>query len=148
MIPEFVVLIGIQNFEHCAGGIAAEVAGHFIYLVQQKHGIIDARRLHAGKYSARHRADICAAMPAYLRFVAHSAQRHLNKRSSGCPRNGLDNRSLSYARRADKTQYCAFVVVGKLVNRKIFDNSALDFFQAVMIAVENFFGFFKVEIFI
>ena len=47
MILKLGILVGIKHFEHSAGRIPAEIAGHFIYFVKQKHRIVDACAFHS-----------------------------------------------------------------------------------------------------
>jgi len=73
VVAEVLVLLWIEDLEHRARGIAPEVGAHLVDLVDQHHGV---HRLGVAQMTddrPRHRADVCAAMAAYLRLVAHAA---------------------------------------------------------------------------
>jgi hypothetical protein len=73
MIAERIVLLRVENLEQSRRRVAAKVVAEFVYLVQHHHGVVDARAPQRLNDATGQRADVCATMPAQLRFVAHSA---------------------------------------------------------------------------
>ena len=67
-------LISFEDFEECGGRIAPEVHRHLVDLVEEEHGVDGAGLLHPLDDLAGERADVGAAMPADLRFIAHAAE--------------------------------------------------------------------------
>lgn len=73
VILEGVVLLGVEDFQQRAGGVAAEVRGHLVDLVEHDDRVLRAGLLHRLNDLAGERADVGAAMTADLGFVADAA---------------------------------------------------------------------------
>ena len=134
------VLLRVQHFKQRRGWIAAEVRGHLVHLVQQEDGVARAGPLHVLDDLPRHGADIGAAMASNLGLVAHAAQREPDELAAGGLGDGHAQRGLAHARRPDEAEDGAFGILDQLADGKKFKNAILDFFQPIVVRVENFFG--------
>ena len=134
------VLLGVEDFKQGRCRVAAEVGGDFVDFVEQEDGILGARALHVLDDLAGHGADVGAAMAANLGFVAHAAQREAHKLAAGGLGDGHAQRGFAHARRPDEAEDGAFGVLDQLAHGEKFEDALLDFFQAVVVGVQHFFG--------
>ena len=74
VVVEGVVLLGVEDLEQRRRGIAAEVHGHLVHLVEQEDRVAAAGLLQALDHLAGQRTDVGAAVAADLGLVAHAAQ--------------------------------------------------------------------------
>jgi len=107
VVAEGAVLLRIQNLKHGRSRVAPEIAGHFIYFVQQEKRINRARLAHMIDYFTGQRTDICAPVTADFSLVPNAAQRHPDKAAPKRFGNRTGNGGFSNARRADKAEYWA-----------------------------------------
>ncbi len=144
MVVEGVVLLGVEDLEERAGGIAAEVGRHLVDLVEKQHRI-DGRGLahHLDDLTGKG-ADIGSPVSPDLCFVAHPAEREPHEVSPGCARDRSRERGLPGTRRPDKAQDRAGGLAHQLANRQKFEDSILDLFETVVVLVEDFLGAFDV----
>src|SRR5580698_2604902 len=73
-------------------------------------------------------------------LVAHAAQGHADKLAAGGFRNRHAERGFADARRSDEAEDRAFRIFYELADGQEFEDAVFDFFEAVMIFVEDFFG--------
>ena len=105
IVPERIVLFGIEHFEQRGGRIALVVAAELVDLIEQNERIRAARLLNSGNYSAGHRADICLSVAAYLRLVMDAAERYAGIFSAHSAGDRLCDRGLADSGRADEADY-------------------------------------------
>ena len=105
IVPERIVLFGIEHFEQRGGRIALVVAAELIDLIEQNERIRAARLLDSGDYSAGHRADIGLSVTAYLRLVMDAAERYAGIFSAHSAGDRLCDRGLADSGRADEADY-------------------------------------------
>ncbi len=74
VVGEGVVLLRVQDLEEGGRGVAPEVHGHLVHLVEQEDGVARARLLHHLDDLAGEGADVGAAVAADLGLVAHAAE--------------------------------------------------------------------------
>ena len=74
MIGEHRILLRIEHLQHRAGRIALVIAGHFVDLIDQEDRIHRLCLFHRLDETARHAAQIRAAMAADLAFILDTAQ--------------------------------------------------------------------------
>ncbi len=79
MVREGAILLGVEHLEKRRRWVAAEVAAELVDLVEHEDGARRAGLLHPLDDLPRKRADIGAAVPADLRFVVRSAERHAHE---------------------------------------------------------------------
>ena len=146
VIAEGRVLLGIEDLEHRAGGVAAEVRAHLVDLVDQEHRIARLGVAKRADDRARHRADVGAAVPADLRLVAHTADR--DPRVLALQRAGdrLAERRLADAGRADEAEDRARDVAAQLCDGEVFDDPVLDLLQVEVVLVEDLARVGEVEV--
>ena len=75
VVAEGVVLRRVEDLEHRARRVAAEVGAHLVDLVDHEHGVARARVAQRADDRPRHRADVGAAVAADLGLVADPADR-------------------------------------------------------------------------
>src|SRR5687768_9404093 len=76
MVPEGVVLRGVEDLEQGRRRVAVEAGTQFVDLVQHDYGVRSTRVLERASDPARHRSDISATVTADLRFIVDSAERY------------------------------------------------------------------------
>src|SRR5579864_2063364 len=91
VIGEGVVLFEIEYLEQGCRWVAPVIAADLVDFVQHEERVERAGRLHGLEYAPRQRADVGAAMPAYLGLVMHAAQREphelaTKRRGDGTPK--------------------------------------------------------------
>ena len=82
-------------------------------------------------------ADIGAAMAANFCLVVHAAKTDPHEFALHGARDGLAQRGLADARRADQTEDRCLALRCKLAHRKILDDPAFDLLEAIVVLVEN-----------
>ncbi len=137
MIPEGVVLLGIEDLHQRRGGVAAEVAAELIHLVQHEHRVIGFASAHSLNDLSGQRADIGPAMAADFRFVVHAAQGDADELTSECPGDGLAERGFAHARRPDKAEDWTLHPRLQLLPGQVVEDALLDLFEVVVILVED-----------
>ena len=136
-VAESVILFGVEHFQKGARGVAVNVVGKFIDLVEQKHRIGRARAAHPVDDPAGHRPHVGAPVPADLRLVLHAAEAHAHELSAQRARHRFGDGGLAYPRRADETEHRTLDLFGELQHRKVFHDALLHVFQPEMIAVKD-----------
>src|ERR1051326_3785918 len=108
------VLLRIKNFQQSRGGVTAEVAADLVHLVEYKYWIACFHPADPLNDLPPQRADIGGAMSADFSFVVNSAQRHADKFTVQCPRDGFRQRRLPHSRRPCKANDRTFQFRPKL----------------------------------
>ena len=85
-------------------------------------------------------------MPANFRLVADAAQTHAREFPSQRVGNRLTQARLAHARRPDKTQNRPVSFRIQFAYGQIFDQTALDLFEIVMIAIEDLLGLIEIDV--
>ena len=111
-----------------------------------KTGLLGAGLFHALNHAARERTDIGPAMAADLRFIAHAAQADADELAPQRAGDRLAQRGLADARRADETEDRALHLFFQLSDGEILENAFFDFFEVVVIFVEDLVRGFEVQI--
>ncbi len=137
VIPERVVLLGIENLHQCRRRIAAEIASELIHFVQHEHRIVGLGAAQTLNDLPGQCADIGPAMAADLRFVVHAAQRDADELASERPGDGLAERGFAHARRPDKAEDRTLHTRLKLLHGQVVEDPLLDLFEVVVILVED-----------
>src|SRR5207237_8686579 len=88
--------------------------------------------------TTRHRADVSPPMAADFRFVAHSAKTDPHKFAPQRVGNRLAKTGFAHPWRAEKTHDRAVPLRIKFAYGEIFDQPLFNFFQIVMVAIEDF----------
>ena len=140
MVGEGVVLFRIQYFQKRAGRVAAVVPGQFIYLIQNHDRIGNSAPFHPLHNSSGHGADIGSAVTADFRLVPDAAQTDADVLSAESPGNALADTGFSGPGRAHEEQDRTVLFLVQSHNGKLLNDPLLDFFQAVVVFVQNLFG--------
>ena len=137
MVGKLVVLLRIQHLKQCTGRIAAEIAAHLVDFIKQEQWIFHTCFRHVLQDFARHRADIGTAVAADFAFITHAAQRHTHILATCGFGNRLTQGSFTHPRRTNQTQNRAFELVHTFLNSQIFQNTFFDFFQTIVVGIQN-----------
>ena len=140
MIGESGVLFRVQHLQHGAGGITAKILTHLVDLIQQDQRVGGFRLFQCLDDLARHRADIGAAVPPDLGFVAHPPQRDADELAPRGPRDRAPETGLADTRRANEAEDRALQLGRTGLHREIFDNPLFHLFQPIVISVEHRLG--------
>ena len=146
MIAEGEILCAVQYLQHGCSGVAAHVCGKLVYFVKKQQRIYAARLAHCGDNTARHCADICAPMAAYLGLVMYAAEAHPHKVAPKRPCNAGCNACFANARRAYKANYLPVHFARKARNGNVLQYALLHLFHAVMVVIKYCAGVLNVQI--
>ena len=146
MVPERVVLGRVEHLEQRRGGVAPVVGPDLVDLVQHDdrvHGPGLAQRAHQ---AARLGAHVGAAVATDLGLVADAAERHADELAPQCVGDGLAERRLADARRADEGQdrtgaapvHRHEPTLGlELAHGQVLEDAFLDVGQPVVVGLED-----------
>ena len=146
VVQEFAVLLGIERLEQGGGGIAQIGGPDLVDLVEHDHRVGHAGFLERLDEFARHGADVGAAMPLDLGFVAHAAQAEAIEATPQRPGDGAADGGLADTGRPDQQQDGAGDLAADAGERQEFDDALLDVLQPVVILVEHCPGVIEIEI--
>src|SRR4029453_6142680 len=118
----------------------------FVELVEHENRITRPAAPQFLDDTARHRANVSAAMTADFRLIAHPAEADPHKFSAQRVGNRLTETGFANARRPEKTENRAVPLRIEFAYCQIFDQPFLDLFQIVMIAIENFLRLIEVKV--
>ena len=140
-------MLGIENFEQGGRRIAPEIGAQLIDFIQHENRIARACAPYVLDDLAGKRANIRTPVAPDFRFVAHASERNTDELPAHGRRDGASERRLPDARRPDKARDRRFALRPQLEHGQIFEDAFLDFFEIVMIAVEDFVRFDNVHFF-
>src|SRR5713226_7922176 len=140
MILEHMVLFRIENLEQSRARIAAKIRAQLVDFVEQQHRIARSAFLHHLDNLSGQSADVGSSMTANLRLVTDAAERQAHELSARRAGNRFAETGLADSWWAHETKNRAFRILHQLTHREILKNTILDFFQTVVIFVQNLFG--------
>ena len=152
MIPEGGVLLAVQHLQHGAGGIAPEIAAHFVDFIKQEHRVHGARLLDARDDAARYGADVGAPMAPDLRLVPDAAQGHLHKFAAHRPGDALDDGGFAHAGRAHKAQDgpaqggVPAALLLHAAHSQVLDHPLLHLLHAIVVLIQDAAGALQIQI--
>ncbi len=138
VITKSVVLVGIEYFKKRRRRVALNACRKFVYLVKKNDRVFRFCLNNRRDNASGHCSDVCLSVASYICFVAYSAEGNAHEFSSERPCDGFRNRRFADAGRSDKAEYLTFKVGRELFYRDIFENSVFDFFESVVVGVEDF----------
>ena len=152
VVAERVVLGGVEHLEQRRGGISAPVCADLVDLVEHDHRVHRPGVAERSNEPAGEGADVRAAVAADLGLVADPAERHADELAPGRACDGLADRGLARARRADEGEDRARALVGldapllaELRDGDVLDDAVLHVLEACVILVEHLAGVPRVE---
>ncbi len=74
VVGEGVVLLGVEDFEECGGGVAPEIGTEFVDFVEHHDGVVGAGLAEFLDDATGEGADVGTAMAADVGFVAYAAE--------------------------------------------------------------------------
>ena len=148
MVAEPAVLLGVEHLEQSRGGVAVQVVGEFVHLVEDDDGVHGLRPDEGVDDPTRHRADVGLSVPADIGFVAHAAERDAREFTVQRARDRHSDRGFTDPRGTHETNDLVAQVGGELSDRYVFEDAFLDLVQSVVILVEDLRGFLHVEHFL
>ncbi len=134
------VLLRVEHLEQGGRRVTAKIHRHLVHFIEHEQGVTCLYLGHVLDDLAGHRTDIGAPMTTNLCLIAHAAQGHANELTVRRPRDRLPERRFSHPRRPDKTQDRPLDLIDPLLDREILENAFLNFFQAVVVRLENALG--------
>ena len=146
VVAEGVVLGRVEDLEHRAGRIAAEVGAHLVDLVDHEDGVAGAGVAERADDRARHRADVGAAVAADLRLVADAADRDPLEAAPERAGDRAPEAGLADAGRADEAEDRAARLGPQLADRQVLEDPVLDLLEVVVVGVEDLAGVLDVEV--
>ncbi len=146
MIVEGVVLLRVEHLQQRAGGVAAEVGGHLVHLVEQEDRVGAAAALHVLDDLARHRPDVRPPVAADLGLVAHAAQRDAHEGAPRGPGDAAAQRGLAHPGGAHEAEDRALVLLHQGLHRQVLDDALLDLLQAVVVLLQHLLGPLQVAV--
>ena len=142
VVVEVAVLLRVEDLEECRRGVALEGVGlHLVDLVKDEHGIGYLGFDDFLDDTTGHGTDIGAAVATDLGFVVEAAEGYPAIGASQGLRHGTADGGLAGAGRADEAKHLGsrLQMVGGTARKdgQVFDDTFLDFLDAVMVAVED-----------
>src|SRR5262249_11906093 len=116
-VLEGVVLRRVQHLQQRRRRITAIVGAQLVDLVEDDHRVVRAGAAQLLDDATRHRPHVRAPVPADLRLVAHTAQRHADEGTTGSAGDALTERGLAYTGRPDEAQDGTARVPAQLAHR-------------------------------
>lgn len=144
VIVEGFVLFGVEDFKECACGVAAEVGRHFVDFIQQNDGVYGFGFFHGLDDFAGEGAYVGTAVATDFGFVAYAAEADSDEFASEGVCDAFGEGGFSDAWGTDEAEDAAADVFCELMDGEVFDYAVFDFFEAVVVAVEDFLGGFQV----
>ena len=146
VVGKVVVLLGVQNFEHGAGGVTAEVACHLVDFIEQDnrvHALCTAQRLNE---SARHSTNVGTAVSTNFGFVTDATERNANKVTLHGIRNGFHEGRLAHARRTHQAKNRSTAFGSReFQDRHVFHDAFLHLVETEVLGIEFALYLFHVE---
>ena len=136
----------VEHFEQRAGRIAAKIRAELVDLIEHEHGVARTAAAQFLNDAARHRSDVRAAMTANFRFVAHAAQTYPHKLAAERVGNRLTQTGFADAGRPEKTHDRAVPLRIEFPHGQIFDQALFNFFQIVVIAIQDLLRLLEIEV--
>src|SRR5690606_2501322 len=119
---------------------------HLVQLVQQDHRIAALDAFERLNDAARESADVRAAVPADLGFVAHAAEGDARELAAQRVGHALAKRGLADAGRADQTEDGSLEFLPALDHREEFQEAILYPGQAEVLLIENALGRLQIQL--
>ena len=138
MVAEGMVLFRVKNLQQSCRRVAIMRNTQFIHFIQEHQRIDGTYHLHSIDDSAGHSTDIGSSVTADFRFILHAAQRHSHIFSVQCLCDGTGNGCFTYTGRAHQTKDGCCFIGCIFADSKVFQNTFLHLFHAVMIFIQNF----------
>ena len=140
VVVERGILFRVQHLQQRRGRVATKVHRHLVHLVEQEQRVAHARPRQVLDNLARQRTDVGATVAAYLRLVAHTAQRHAHEGAVGGPGDRTAQGRLADAGRTDQAQDGPLQRPDALLHGQVLEDALLDLLQPVMVFFQDSFG--------
>ncbi len=137
VIPEGHVLLGVEDLEQGARGIALEARAHLVDLVDHEHRVLGLYDLEALDDLSGHRADVGPPVALDLGLVPHAADRKAEELLSEGLGDGLADARLADSGRPHEADDGAAVVLLQLPHGEVLDDPVLHVVQPVVVGVQD-----------
>ena len=149
VVAEGVVLRRVEHLEQGRGRVAPVVAAELVDLVEQHDRVHRPGFTDRPHDASRQRADIGATVAADLGLVTHATERHPDELASQRPGDGLAERRLADARRADQREHgpgpatahdSEAASLAAAADGEVLEHAVLHVLEAVVVGVQDFAG--------
>ena len=146
MVAERVVLRRVEHLEQRSRRVAPVVRTDLVDLVEEHDGVHRAGLADRADDPPGQRADVGAPVPADLGLVAHTTEGDAHERPTERPRDGLTERGLADAGRADEGEHRAGAATADDLQTalgpagahgEVFGDPLLDVLEPVVVGVED-----------
>jgi hypothetical protein len=127
----------IEHLEQRGRRIAAIVRAELVDLVEQDHRVHHLGASHRLDHSARHRADVGAAVSANLGLVAHATERHAHELPSHRACDRTAERRLAHAGRPNETEDRSVEALHQREHADVVEHALLHVLEPVVVLVEH-----------
>ena len=145
MVRKCAVLLGIKDFQQCAGRIAAVVFGKFVDFVQHHDRVGYAASLHGFHNPAWHRPHVSPAVSADLGFIPDTAETDPHVLSPERAGDTLSDAGLAGAGSSDKEENGAVLFSIQSHDRKLLDDAVFYFLKPVVVLIQYLFRPFQIN---
>ena len=138
VVAEILVLLAVENFEEGGCRVAVNVGAHLVHFVEEHDRVHGAALGQRVDDASGHGSNVGLPVTADVGFVADTAERYADilPLHRTCDRGS--KRGLADSGRADKAENLVLQIGIELLDREVFDDAFLDFFQTVVIGIEDF----------
>ena len=138
VVREVPVLFRVEHLQQRRRGVAAKIGAEFVDLVHQNQRVVRAALFYLLDYASRQRADIGAAVSAYLRLVVHPAKGYIDKLAPHGTRDRAAKGGLTHAGRPDEADDLRTHILSRpLFNGEVLQNAFFDILKTVMILFKH-----------
>ena len=136
----------VEHFKQRAGRVATKIRADLVDFIEHEDRIARAAAAQLLNDAARHGADVRAPMTADLCFVAHPAETNPHKFAAERVGDRLAETGFAHAGRPQKTKDRAVPLRIEFSHGEIFDQALLNFFQIVVVAIEDLLRQIEIEV--
>ncbi len=146
MVRKRIILLRVQHLEEGRGRVAPEVGADLVHFIQYKDGVVGTNPAHALDDAAGESPHVGAAVPPDLGFVPHTPQGQAYELAPQGPGNGAPQGGLAGTRRPHEAQNGPLHVGLEFAHRQVLQNAFLNFFQVVMVLIQNLTGLGQLQV--
>src|SRR2546427_11655609 len=148
MVLKSGILRGIEDLQQRSGRVALKTSAELVDFIQHEDGISTACFSYSLNDITGEGPDIGTPMPPNIRLIVDPTKTLSHEFTIHGPSDTLPEGGLSDSRGTDEAQDRAFSLRHEFTNREKFNNALFHFFETVVVGVENFTRFRKIDLFL